>query len=79
MRTRLILLGLIYYALTQGSMFVSLACSPAVTVNLILFTSIHLGLFAVPVLGLVLAAAGTYLVQRWSGATKNNTLSRPAT
>jgi drug/metabolite transporter (DMT)-like permease len=52
MRTRLVLLGIFYYALAQGALFVALDYLPAVTVNLVLsFTSILVGLAAVPTLG----------------------------
>jgi drug/metabolite transporter (DMT)-like permease len=52
MRVRLVLLGIFYYAMAQGSLFVALAYLPAVSVNLILsFTSVLVGLAAVPTLG----------------------------
>ncbi|MEJ2011232.1 MAG: DMT family transporter [Anaerolineales bacterium] len=73
MRSRLVLLGIFYYALAQGSLFVALDNLPAVTVNLILsFTSVIVGLAAVPLLnepftrrqvggvGLAVAGACTY-------------------
>lgn len=51
MRSRLILLGVFFYALAQGALFVALDYLPAVTVNLILsFTSVLVGVAAVPTL-----------------------------
>ncbi len=66
---RLVALGLIYYAVTQGAMFVSLDLLPAITTNLILsFSPAAVALLAGALLaeptrpvqwaGLVLAAAG---------------------
>jgi len=52
MGLRLILLGVFYYALAQGGLFLALDNLPAVTVNLVLsFTSILVGILAVPLLG----------------------------
>ncbi|WP_420632213.1 DMT family transporter [Candidatus Leptofilum sp.] len=49
---RLIALGLIYYALTQGAQFVGLAYLPAVTVNVMLgFTSVLVALLGLGLLG----------------------------
>jgi drug/metabolite transporter (DMT)-like permease len=67
---RLALLGVVYYALTQGSLFISLAYLPAVMVNLLLnLTPVIVGGFAVlsgkerpsllQWLGIILAALGT--------------------
>jgi drug/metabolite transporter (DMT)-like permease len=66
---QLILLGVVFYALTQGSQFVALAHLPAVTVNLLLsLTSPLVALLGIPLLserpfllqwaGLALAVAG---------------------
>ncbi|WP_420643963.1 DMT family transporter [Candidatus Leptofilum sp.] len=49
---RLMALGLIYYALTQGAQFVGLAYLPAVTVNVMLgFTAVLVALLGMGVLG----------------------------
>lgn len=49
---RLILLGIIYYAITQGSQFIALAYAPAVSVSLILsFTAIVVALLGIVTLG----------------------------
>lgn len=49
---RLIALGLVYYALTQGTQFVGLAYLPAVTVNVMLgFTSVIVALMGMGLLG----------------------------
>jgi drug/metabolite transporter (DMT)-like permease len=49
---RLILLGLLFYTLTQGAQFVSLVYLPAVTVSLFLsFTPALVALMAIPLLG----------------------------
>lgn len=52
---RLLLLGLLFYALTQGAQFVALAHLPAITVNLVLAFSV-----------LAVAAAGRLLGERTS-------------
>jgi drug/metabolite transporter (DMT)-like permease len=82
MLVRLVLLGIFYYALAQGALFVALAHLPAVSVNLILsFTSVLVGLAAVPTLGerftrgqvagvgLALAGACLYFFAVKEGAT----------
>jgi drug/metabolite transporter (DMT)-like permease len=49
---RLILLGLLFYSVTQGAQFLSLAYLPAVTVSLVLsFTAIAVALLGIPLLG----------------------------
>jgi drug/metabolite transporter (DMT)-like permease len=49
---QLILLGILFYTLTQGSQFVSLAYLPAVTVNLLLsLTSIFVAILGIAILG----------------------------
>ncbi len=49
---RLVLLGMMYYAVTQGSQFVALAHAPAVTVTLILnFTVVFVALIGIFILG----------------------------
>lgn len=49
---RLVLLGLLFYTLTQGAQFVSLVYLPAVTVSLFLsFTPALVALMAIPLLG----------------------------
>jgi drug/metabolite transporter (DMT)-like permease len=49
---RLILLGLLFYALTQGAQFVALAYLPAITTSLLLnFTTIVVALIGIPLLG----------------------------
>jgi drug/metabolite transporter (DMT)-like permease len=49
---RLIVLGLVYYALTQGAQFVALAYAPAVAVTLILsFTAVFVALLGIFTLG----------------------------
>ena len=49
---RLVALGIIYYAVTQGTQFVGLAYLPAVTVNVMLgFTSVVVALLGMGVLG----------------------------
>lgn len=48
---RLILLGILFYAATQGSQFLGLAYLPAVTVNLLLtFTSVVVAVLSIPLL-----------------------------
>ena len=60
--TRLITLGLLFYTVTQGSQFLSLAYLPAISVNLILtFTTV-----VVTLLGIVLLAEKPTLLQ-WGG------------
>lgn len=60
--TRLIILGFLFYALTQGAQFLGLAYMPAVTVNLLLsFTSI-----VVALMGIVLLAERPTALQ-WGG------------
>jgi uncharacterized membrane protein len=52
MWAQLIVLGLLFYTVTQGAMFLGLAYLPAVTVNLVLsLTSLIVALFGVPLLG----------------------------
>ncbi len=59
---RLIILGLLFYAITQGAQFLGLAYMPAVTVNLLLsFTSV-----VVALLGITLLAERPTLLQ-WGG------------
>jgi drug/metabolite transporter (DMT)-like permease len=64
----LILLGIVYYTITQGTQFVGLAYLPAITVNLILsFTSVLVGLMAIKLLGerprgVQWAGVGVYLL-----------------
>lgn len=49
---RLVLLGFLFYTLTQGAQFLGLAYLPAVTVNLLLaFTSIVVALLGIALLG----------------------------
>lgn len=49
---RLVLLGVVYYALTQGFSFVALAYAPAVSVTLILnFTAVFVAIFGIFTLG----------------------------
>lgn len=49
---RLIILGVIYYAVTQGAQFVALAYAPAVSVTLILsFTAVFVALLGIVTLG----------------------------
>jgi len=49
---RLVLLGVLYYTITQGTQFVGLAYLPAITVNLILsFTSVLVGFLGISLLG----------------------------
>ena len=49
---RLVLLGVVYYALTQGLQFVALAYAPAVSVTLILsFTAVFVAIFGIFTLG----------------------------
>jgi drug/metabolite transporter (DMT)-like permease len=49
---QLIVLGLLFYSVTQGALFLGLAYLPAVTVNLILsLTSLIVALFGIPLLG----------------------------
>lgn len=49
---RLLLLGVVYYALTQGLSFVALAYAPAVSVTLILsFTAVFVAIFGILTLG----------------------------
>jgi drug/metabolite transporter (DMT)-like permease len=68
---RLILLGLLFYALTQGAQFLSLVYLPAVTVSLILsFTTIVVALLSILLLGersthLQWAGIGLSLVGVW--------------
>ena len=65
---RLVLLGVLYYTLTQGTQFVGLAYLPAITVNLILsFTSVLVGFLGISLLGerpsaLQWGSVGVYLV-----------------
>lgn len=60
---RLVLLGLLFYTVTQGAQFLGLAYLPAVTVNLLLsFTTIIITL-----LGIVLLAEQPTLLQ-WAGS-----------
>lgn len=48
----LVILGILYYAITQGTQFVGLAYLPAITVNMILsFTSVLVGLMGIRLLG----------------------------
>lgn len=48
---KLVLLGVLFYALTQGAQFVGLAYMPALTVSLLLnFTSLIVALFGIPLL-----------------------------
>jgi drug/metabolite transporter (DMT)-like permease len=64
----LILLGILYYTITQGTQFVGLAYLPAITVNLILsFTSVLVGLMGIRLLGerprgVQWAGVGVYLL-----------------
>jgi drug/metabolite transporter (DMT)-like permease len=49
---RLLLLGVLYYAVTQGTQFIGLALLPAVTVTLLLsFTVVLVALMGIPLLG----------------------------
>ncbi len=49
---RLIVLGIVYYAVTQGAQFVALAYAPAVTITLILsFTAVFVALLGIVTLG----------------------------
>lgn len=60
---RLVLLGLLFYSVTQGAQFLGLAYLPAVTVNLLLsFTTVVVTLF-----GIVLLAEQPTLLQ-WAGS-----------
>ncbi|HLC04886.1 MAG TPA: EamA family transporter [Anaerolineales bacterium] len=64
----LLMLGILYYTLTQGTQFVGLAYLPAITVNLILsFTSVLVGLMGIRLLGerpsgLQWAGVGVYVL-----------------
>jgi drug/metabolite transporter (DMT)-like permease len=64
----LLILGILYYTITQGTQFVGLAYLPAITVNLILsFTSVLVGLMGIRLLGerpggLQWAGVGVYLL-----------------
>jgi drug/metabolite transporter (DMT)-like permease len=64
----LLILGVLYYTITQGTQFVGLAYLPAITVNLILsFTSVLVGLMGIRYLGekprpMQWAGVGVYLV-----------------
>lgn len=69
---RLVILGVLFYAVTQGAQFVGLALLPAVTVNLLLgFSPVAVALLGVPLLaerpsprqwlGIVTAVAGIVL------------------
>jgi len=50
--TRLIILGLLFYSLTQGAVFLSLAYLPAATVSLLLsFTPVFVALLGISMLG----------------------------
>ncbi len=52
MWTRLIILGLIFYTVTQGAQFLGLAYLPAITVNLLLgFTTVVVALLGIALLG----------------------------
>ncbi len=63
---RLVVLGLLFYAVTQGTQFLGLACLPAMTVSLLLnFTTI-----VVALLGIFLLAERPTVLQ-WSGAFLN--------
>jgi drug/metabolite transporter (DMT)-like permease len=85
MQARLVLLGIFYYALAQGALFVALDNLPAITVNLILsFTSVLVGMAAVPLLnepftrgqiggvGLAVVGACTYFVASAPADTNAN-------
>lgn len=49
---RLVVLGVVYYAITQGTQFVALAYAPAVSVTLILsFTAVFVAIFGIFTLG----------------------------
>jgi drug/metabolite transporter (DMT)-like permease len=64
----LLILGILYYTITQGTQFVGLFYLPAITVNLILsFTSVLVGLMGIRLLGerpraLQWAGVGVYLL-----------------
>jgi drug/metabolite transporter (DMT)-like permease len=69
---QLIVLGVIYYTVTQGTQFIGLFYLPAVTLNLMLsFTTVAVALFGIPLLGeringrqwlgIVVAIAGTLI------------------
>jgi drug/metabolite transporter (DMT)-like permease len=48
----LVILGILYYTITQGTQFVGLAYLPAITVNMVLsFTSVIVGLMGIRLLG----------------------------
>jgi len=59
---KLVLLGILFYAITQGAQFVSLTYLPAITISLVLsFTTIFVGLLS----AVLLAEKPTWL--QWSG------------